>query len=68
MTLKDCKATVARMDQECDKLEYSAKAARARYEHALYELIQAERAHAAAIQRRTAFEGRHQDLLHPVKD
>ena len=66
MTLKECQETVKRLDSECDKLDSEIARAKARFDSALFDLMQAERAHAAAIQRRNAFEGRHQDLLHPA--
>jgi hypothetical protein len=66
MTRGQVVEAVKQMDAECTRLDKSIQAARRRYEHALYELIQTERDHAAAIQRRTAFEGRHSDLLQPA--
>ena len=66
MTTQEFKETVKRMDVECDKLDRAIARAKARFDSALFDLCQAERAHAAACQRRTAFEGRHDDLgQHP---
>lgn len=66
MTIDKAVEQVKRYDSECAKLNRSIQAARQRYETALFELIQAEREHAAACQRRTAFEGKYQDLLTPA--
>ena len=66
MTTKEAQEHVKRHDQECDQLDSAIARAKTRFDLALFDLMQAERAHAAACQRRTAFEGRHQDLLNPA--
>lgn len=58
------KETLAVLDQECIAKEKAGARAKRRFESALFDLMEAERALGAALQKRTSFEGRHMDIIH----